>query len=183
MFNGIHPSLLKYIAGNGCFSCRCWFYYTKNPAFFQANSKHSVTGKERWFDTVGILIPLLFYRKYSFHFISANLSFMASLFHCSRFHHHFFHPLLFNKSCPCLTKVQALPVRCFLGLFHKPIPAFTENFCTLPFVLPAKSPPQAVFSKCGLQTEPFEYGSFENIQNYNSLALFMALGNYTIRLR
>ncbi len=137
------PFFLKYIAGNGCFSCRCWFYYTKNPAFFQANSKHSVTGKERWFDTVGILIPLLFYRKYSFHFISANLSFMASLFHCSRFHHRFFHPLLFNKSCPCLTKVQASPVWCFLGLFHKPIPALTENFCTLPFVLPAKSPPQA----------------------------------------
>ena len=89
------------------------------------------------------LSPLLFYRKYSFHFISANLSFMASLFHCSRFHHRFFHPLLFNKSCPCLTKVQALPVWCFLGLFHKPIPALTENFCTLPFVLPAKSPPQA----------------------------------------
>lgn len=76
-------------------------------------------------------------------FISANLSFMASPFHCSRFHHRFFHPLLFNKSCPCLTKVQALPVWCFLGLFHKPIPALTENFCTLPFVLPAKSPPQA----------------------------------------
>ena len=39
-----------------------------------------------------------------------------------------------------------------------------------------------VFSKCGLQTEPFEYGSFENIQNYDSLPLFMALGNYTISI-
>jgi len=39
-----------------------------------------------------------------------------------------------------------------------------------------------VFSKCGLQTEPFEYGSFENIQNYNSLLPFMALGNCTVSL-
>ena len=39
-----------------------------------------------------------------------------------------------------------------------------------------------VFSKCGLQTESFEYGSFENIQNYNSLLPFMALGNCTVSL-
>ncbi len=39
-----------------------------------------------------------------------------------------------------------------------------------------------VFSKCGLPTEPFGYGSFENIQNYNSLLLFMALGNYTVSI-
>lgn len=69
---------------------------------------------------------------------------MASLFHCSRFHHHFFHPLLFNKSCPCLTKVQASPVWCFLGLFHKPIPALTENFCTLPFCSSGQVPAAGV---------------------------------------
>ncbi len=37
-----------------------------------------------------------------------------------------------------------------------------------------------VFSKCGLSTEMFGDDSFENIGYYNSLPLFMALGNWTV---
>ncbi|WP_242843376.1 DUF6908 domain-containing protein [Kineothrix alysoides] len=39
-----------------------------------------------------------------------------------------------------------------------------------------------VFSKCGLSLEIFEEDSFENIENYNTLELFMALGNYTVSI-
>ena len=39
-----------------------------------------------------------------------------------------------------------------------------------------------VFSKCGLPVEMFGDGSFENISNYNSLQMFMALGNYTVSI-
>ena len=39
-----------------------------------------------------------------------------------------------------------------------------------------------VFSKCGLSTGMFEDGSFENISNYNSLPLFMALGSCTVSI-
>lgn len=39
-----------------------------------------------------------------------------------------------------------------------------------------------VFSKCGLSTELFDEGSFENVGNYNSLQLFMALGNCTVSI-
>ncbi len=39
-----------------------------------------------------------------------------------------------------------------------------------------------VFSKCGLSTELFDEGSFENISNYNSLQLFMALGSCTVSI-
>ncbi len=39
-----------------------------------------------------------------------------------------------------------------------------------------------VFSKCGLSLEMFEADSFENISNYNSLQMFMALGNCTISI-
>ena len=39
-----------------------------------------------------------------------------------------------------------------------------------------------VFSKCGLPTEQFDDKSFENIRNYNSPPLFMALGNCTVSI-
>lgn len=123
--------------------CLYWFYYTKNLAFFQVNSKQFVHWKRAlvwnsWHSYPPAFLQEIFFPFYIRQSIIYGIAF--SLFPLSP---PFLHPLLFNKSCPCLTKVQALPVRCFLGLFHKPIPAFTENFFTLPFVLPAKSPPQA----------------------------------------
>lgn len=39
-----------------------------------------------------------------------------------------------------------------------------------------------VFSKCGLPTEIFEENSFENISQYNTLGMFMALGSCTVSL-
>ncbi len=39
-----------------------------------------------------------------------------------------------------------------------------------------------VFSKCGISTEMFGDDSFENISNYNTLQLFMALGSCTVSI-
>lgn len=39
-----------------------------------------------------------------------------------------------------------------------------------------------VFSKCGVSTEMFGDDSFENISNYNTLQLFMALGSCTVSI-
>lgn len=39
-----------------------------------------------------------------------------------------------------------------------------------------------VFSKCGVSTEFFEESSFETISRYNTLGMFMALGNCTVAL-
>ncbi len=62
-------------------------------------------------------------------------------------------------------------------LYGMPTAAVKAEFSAL-----EESVAYVVFSKCGLPTEQFDDKSFENIRNYNSPPLFMALGNCTVSI-
>ena len=63
-------------------------------------------------------------------------------------------------------------------LYGMPEAAVKAEFSTLV----EESVAYTVFSKCGISTKRFDSGSFENIRSYNSLPLFMALGNCTVSI-
>lgn len=60
-------------------------------------------------------------------------------------------------------------------LYDAPLDAVKAEFIQLV----TDSVAYTVFTKCGISTEMFEDSSFQNIRNYNSLELFMALGSFT----
>lgn len=61
------------------------------------------------------------------------------------------------------------------GMPEEAVKAEFEEFVT-------NSVAYTVFSKCGVSTELFEENSFENISQYNTLGMFMALGSCTVSL-
>ena len=63
-------------------------------------------------------------------------------------------------------------------LYGMPVEAVKEEFQELV----TDSVAYTVFSKCGVSTELFEENSFENISRYNTLGMFMTLGNCTVSL-
>ena len=66
---------------------------------------------------------------------------------------------------------------------ESPLHGMPENAVKAEFMeLVEESVAYTVFSKCGISTEMFEDSSFENISNYNTLQLFMALGSCTVSI-
>jgi N12 class adenine-specific DNA methylase/adenine-specific DNA methylase len=66
---------------------------------------------------------------------------------------------------------------------ESPLHGMPEDAVKVEFMeLVMESAAYTVFSKCGISTEMFEDESFENISNYNSLQLFMALGSCTVSI-
>jgi len=63
-------------------------------------------------------------------------------------------------------------------LYGLPVDAVKAEFMELV----TDSVAYTVFRKCGLSTELFEQNTFENISHFNSLELFMAMGNCTVSL-
>ena len=66
---------------------------------------------------------------------------------------------------------------------ESPLHGMPENAVKAEFMeLVEESVAYTVFSKCGISTEMLEDSSFENISNYNTLQLFMALGSCTVSI-
>lgn len=64
-----------------------------------------------------------------------------------------------------------------------PLYGMPEEAVKAEFVeLVTESAAYTIFSKCGISTEGLKENRFESIRNYNSLALFMALGNSTVSI-
>ena len=92
----------------------------------------------------------------------------------------------------CLYQLVSLRVRDWLSPYmesfkvrdeESPLHGMPENAVKAEFMgLVMESVAYTVFSKCGISTEMFEDGSFENISNYNTLQLFMALGSCTVSI-
>ncbi len=92
----------------------------------------------------------------------------------------------------CLYHLVSLRVRDWLSPYmesfkvrdeESPLHGMPEDAVKAEFMgLIVESVAYTVFSKCGISTEMFEDGSFENISSYNTLQLFMALGSCTVSI-
>ena len=92
----------------------------------------------------------------------------------------------------CLYHLVSLRVKDWLSPYmesfkvrdeESPLHGMPEDAVKAEFMgLVMESVAYTVFSKCGISTEMFEDGSFENISNYNTLQLFMALGSCTVSI-